>query len=503
MGPSRPRGEDRRPEAGRWVWVALGTLVLVGGGLRFAGDSSLWFDEVITLDEASRGSLLETVRAKVVHPPLVRVASRLSVQALGDPARPAVTDFALRLPSMLMGTLAIVFVFLFARIYSDDDDRVGLVAASAWALLPYGIWCSRDARFYAALVLFAAWTLWALAAFHRTPDRRRSHFLLFVPLVLGCYTHYLFGLLFLLTSASVLLLPKPRLAHLKPWVLAGLVFVPWVVFALPRLRTEDRSWVDPLADQLRNVPVTFVTGRLGYYHLYDHLFGFRLRDAVLVAVLALLVGGTTIHIVRRWHGAARLTAFVLFPGLAVTAVAHSSFVQTPFFHPKYLAFLYPFVCLVLGELAGFVTRLGTAKGARMRCVALAVAAPTLLAAVTTGKALRQVGSSHLPRQPYAQAAAWITQHRRDGDLVVILECSRRYNELALRHYGVEGPIAPLPCRALTEPLPSATRVIAVLTHWGSSRVRAAAVAALCRRYGPVQHRTRFEGIESDVVVLTL
>ena len=40
-------------------------------------------------------------------------------------------------------------------------------------------------------------------------------------------------------------------------------------------------------------------------------------------------------------------------GLAVTAAFHVGGQSTKFFHHKYLAFLFPFVCLALAELGGF------------------------------------------------------------------------------------------------------------------------------------------------------
>jgi len=499
------------------VWLALGLLVLVGGWARIAGQerSSLWFDEVITLEEASRPTLEETIRAKVVHPPLMRVAARLSLFVLGDPGRdPGSMDLALRMPSVLMGTAAIVALFFFARTYSDDDDLVGLTAAAAWALLPYGIWLSREARFYAALVLFVAWTLFALARFHRR-GRARDYVHLALPLVLGCYTHYVFCFVFILTALTVvptmLAAPRRRWALSLPWLMAGAAFLPWLGLAVTELEPQDRQWVGPLARHFRDVPVAFFTGRFGYYHL-------RSRDAVFGGAVVLLALGLVIHFVRRRAGFARISAALVIPSLAITATLHHGVVETPLFHPKYLAFLYPFACLALGELVAFSVGWsrashigGTGGAARRDACAPLVLAVALGASVPVGRALTDVYGrmAHGQRQPYQQAARWIAQRRGEAELVVVLECSRNYNELALRHYGLRPPLASLRCRDAGAHLPASSsgrpfgRTFAVLTHWGDERVRDAAVETLRVRYGEVMERSVLRGVDGDVMILAL
>lgn len=492
------------------AWVVLGALVAVGGWARLDGHdrASLWFDEVITLEEATRSSVEETIGAKTVHPPLIRVAARASLSVLGDWPELASKDLALRLPSVLMGTAAIVLIFLFGRTYAGDDDLVGLVAAGAWALLPYGIVYSREARFYAALVLFTAWTMYALALLHRH-QRARDHIHLAVPLVFGAYTHYLFGFIFFLSALSVVpaIVLKPRRWTLTiPWLIAGLAFVPWVSFAAGSLQVEDRGWVGPLARHLRDVPVAFFTGRLGYYHL--HL---EARDGVLGGAVILIGLGLLIHLHRRRAGFARLTAVVLVPTLVIAALLHHSFVQTPFFHSKYLAGLYPFFCLALGELVtfafGWLWRRHAPPVGDRAALAPLVLGVALGASVPVARALDQVYARMrtLQRQPYADAAAWIAQRRDEGELVVVLECSGAYNELALRHYGLAPPFASLRCRdqGRTALPVRAARTFALLTHWGRAATRDAALELLEAQYGPVAERVDLRGVDANAVVLML
>lgn len=496
MAPTRRRAQG--------AWLVLGVLVVAGGAARWTGHhgSSLWFDEVITLEEATRPSLGETVRAKAMHPPLIRVAARLSLRALGDPADPRSIDLALRLPSLLMGTAAIVMVFLFARAYADGDALVGLLAAAAWALLPYGITHSAEARFYASLTLFTAWSLYALARF-QIRQRPIDHVHLALPLALGCYTHYLFAFVFLLTATTVappvLADPRRRWTRLLPWAIAGALFLPWLAFAVTLLRPQEREWVAPLAQQLRDVPVSFFTGRFGYHHL-------RARDAVLGGAAILLALGVAIHLVRRRGRLARLTMMVLLPSLALTACLHAARSETPFFHPKYLAFVYPFACLGLGELGAYGARWARAP-LRGGAAAPFVLALALAAVVPVGRALGEVYGRTLrgQRQPYEAAARWIAARREPGERLVVLDCSRRYNALALRHYGVRAPLTRLRCHGAGASLPPAAgaRTLAVLTHWGDEGTREAALDALRARYGRVAERARFRGVDADVVVLAL
>lgn len=509
----------------------------VGGIARLwdLGAAGLWFDELITLAEASRESLWDTVVAKAAHPPLLRVSARWSVALLGDPSTPGGHDFALRLPSALMGTAATGFVFVLARKLSDDNALVGLVAAAAWALLPFGLWYSREARFYAALVLFSAWALHAAAVFvsTRRPGLGR-HLYVATPLLLGSFTHYLFAPIFAATAAWVLpsAWRRGRRAWrpLLPWLAAATAFLPWLCWALPRLATGDRSWIEPLGHQLRDLPVRFVTGRLGYFHLHggvEQLDPEPFRQDVMFACALLLGGGLFLHVLvrrRRWGGhVARFAG----GSLLALAVLHVGSPTMRFFDPKYLAFLHPFACLALGELVVFIAGVET-RPSVWRSLLESPLSPHTIGRLAAGvivvvtvcsaaphavRALHEVygrtyGSTRptVHRQQYDRAARWVALRRGDAP-VYVLDGPRGYNELALRYYGLDDPIRRWPRDPAERLCPSnrgaSGRAFVVMSHRSSMLERRDALCSLRKCFGPKKDDETWPGVEGEVVVVVL
>ena len=75
---------------------------------------------------------------------------------------------AVRLPSIIAGTLVIPALYLLGReLY---DRRTGLVAAAFGAASPLLIWYSQEARMYAFVTLFGLLALWTQLRAIRNPS---------------------------------------------------------------------------------------------------------------------------------------------------------------------------------------------------------------------------------------------------------------------------------------------------------------------------------------------
>ena len=125
------------------TYVALAAVLLVAAGLRLytLGSADLIGDEHFT-------ALYYETRAHYTFNSLIYRLIAFSQGLFGE------SEFALRLPSFLLGLGSIYLVYLLGRqLFSPS---VGLVAAAILTFFPWHIWHSQYARYYAAVIFFVA-----------------------------------------------------------------------------------------------------------------------------------------------------------------------------------------------------------------------------------------------------------------------------------------------------------------------------------------------------------
>jgi mannosyltransferase len=173
---------------------------------------SLWFDEAMSLHWA-RSSLprILEVSMNLVEdrlPPLYYLVLHYWRLLVGD------GEVAVRLPSVLMGTLLVPLVY---RLAADlfEDRRVALLASALTALNPFLVWYSQEARMYAQAVLLVTLGTWlfvrGVSAYYAGSSRRESVFRSSLTwfgyglcAVAGLYTHLYTG--FMLPAQALYLL---------------------------------------------------------------------------------------------------------------------------------------------------------------------------------------------------------------------------------------------------------------------------------------------------------
>jgi 4-amino-4-deoxy-L-arabinose transferase-like glycosyltransferase len=522
----------------RLIWLGLALVAGVGAWLRLRGLTtfSLWFDEWITVEQSTRSSLWESITASGTHPPLLRLLVRASIALFGTPGAPGGFDFAARLPSALLGVASIPFVFLFARRWARGSAAVGLTAAALYAMSPYGIYYAQEARYYTGMVLFAAWALHALGRLLEAPRSLWRHVYLAAPLTLGLLNHHLFGLLFLLTF--VVTLPhllfdlRRRWILAAPWVVAGLLFLPWFFFVLGNLEPQARPWLPDLPTQWHDTGIAFFTGRMGAFHLAGSSEGPRFYKPLAQAAWLLLGAGFAVHMIRRWGAPAWRSAVIVGLALGATAALHAGGQTTKFFHHKYLAFLFPFVCLALAELLVYlagpsggwshllalVRRPPGATGRRSWAIAgLWIAALGLT--LITGRRLvpntvesfgriRPGAARPFHKERYRETARWVQKHRGKRTLVVVWDPFRQRNNLTiLRYYGITEPVVIYKWHQLEHPvtfwpkfaseLADARDVIVVTAHCSKAQ-RRRVETTLAWGFSRRVHTERFIGAEGTI-----
>jgi uncharacterized membrane protein len=140
------RGEpDTSRRTARLILVAA---ILVGLGVRLAVTRGIWLDEAISIHQArlSLHDLFRTLYYGDRQPPLHDLVLWFTIRAFGH------GEFAVRLPSLIAGTLVIPVLYELGReLY---DRRTGLVAAAFAAVSPVLIWYSQEVRMYEFVALF-------------------------------------------------------------------------------------------------------------------------------------------------------------------------------------------------------------------------------------------------------------------------------------------------------------------------------------------------------------
>jgi uncharacterized membrane protein len=241
------RGE---PDTTRSValWVLLG-ITLGALALRLAVPRGIWLDEAISIHQAhlSFHDLFENLQYGDRHPPLHHVVLWLTVKAFGD------GEMAVRIPSIVAGTLAIPALYLLGReLY---DRRTGLVAAAFGAASPLLIWYSQEARMYAFVELFGLLALWTQLRTIRNPSMGNwAAYILATAALL--WSHY-FGLLLIGVQQAIwigILIHRRRTGEPNRAMALGFAYslavlaiqlVPLITFAQKQFDSTEAAFGSP------------------------------------------------------------------------------------------------------------------------------------------------------------------------------------------------------------------------------------------------------------------
>lgn len=361
-----------------WAWLVL--LTLAGLALRLAALDvvGLWWDEFVTLGRATwpvpdlLRSLAHEGPSDVSldsSPPLLHLLVHASLAVFGP------GDVAVKLPSVVAGTLTIPVVWLLGRrLFSD---RVALAAATLDALALFPVHYSREARPYALYLLLA---LAALVCLLRALERGRwRDFAAFCVAGIGMlYASYLASAtlagLGLVAGWRVLAIRRAgqgRLAGrlLGRFTVSVLVmlaaYAPWMGAHWFQMRTI--AGVAPLARRLADVGLESVLKSFAAWHYQG--------DIPWVAVLSLLAGLGLVRFLAVGQGRslAILSVWAL-TGLAM-AVALPTNINVSI---RYLVNNYYLFCFLMAggieALAAAAGRLGRGAFGAALCVLLGVAA---------------------------------------------------------------------------------------------------------------------------------
>jgi uncharacterized membrane protein len=133
---------------------AVAGLTAIGFAIRLLIERGLWLDEAISVQQARLGfaPMIDALRHGDIHPPLHAFVLWVTVRVFGT------SSLAVRMPSILAGTLLIPLLYLAGR--DIHNRRAGVMAAALGTFAPLLVWYSQEARMYAILLVFSVASLW-------------------------------------------------------------------------------------------------------------------------------------------------------------------------------------------------------------------------------------------------------------------------------------------------------------------------------------------------------
>ena len=306
----------------------------------------IWLDEAVSWDMASRPPAdLAAKTAADIHPPLYYLALAAWSRAFGDSLS------GLRSLSAVATIGSALLLLLIGRRWLSRP--AALFAALAYAVSPHTIYFAQEARMYALAALLVLVTTLSYRRWLESGGTRSGDLVTYgLAAAAAMYTHYATSLALGAIAAHLLLVYRPGRRALMRWLVANLgaalLYVPWMATAAAQV-FRGQAWRQPvtLADLPRHTIEAVFQLEFGLYQ-FPH-FGFW--PYAFVAALAAAALSGVIVALRRSRAQTRerdwlLVMMVAAPLLvALFAQLRSGYLSLP----RYLAYLLPFVVLLLAR----------------------------------------------------------------------------------------------------------------------------------------------------------
>ncbi len=379
-------------------WIVLAFfLAALGIRLLLLGSKSLWLDEALSLRIALAGqAAFWSGQVELGHPPL-------SFWLLEQWAQLGRSEFMLRLPSAIFGSLSVLLIYVLAK---DLADRpVAVTAAGLTAFSPLLVWYSQELRHYALLlVLGLVATIAAVKLFLRPAVR--WWLLLVGAMMAAIYVHYgavLLAPVQIVLFVALLAIGRTNGRRLAAWlaglVVVGVAFVPWL------LSPAARAFVNLVGSAGSN----FTSLLVQRFNLGVN-FG-QLVSIAGVAGLAASVLGLALfywlarrmharHADQRWRSQKwlQLLAAGLFVILLVVSVVPRGYTVK-----RQLVLLWPYGLLLFAWLWPWRGRFSKLLAGML--------ALSLVAAL--------INVALIPKEQWREATRFVAEHRQANDLVLL------------------------------------------------------------------------------------
>lgn len=398
-------------------FLLLIAITLLGAFLRIyrLGYQSIWLDE-----GASFGYIQDTFGGTWVKA-IESSQAPLHMVVLHFMTLFSSSEFSLRLPSAIFGTLTIpVTYFMGKRLFGKEE---GIISAFLLATSMMHLWYSQEARMYAQMLLFASMSLYFFyVAVH---DNKRNSWVLYViSSTLAFYSHYYAVFVFIPQVLFYLLLHVAIPAYKKKSIsfrdvpalkgflvaMAALfistlpLMVPFITQAVLRTSGTPTWGIGQSASFLPTMLVEFST---------------RVPSSSVFFIL-LFITGLVVAAIRQKEQCAYLGLYLFIP-LVVSYILAASMP----FSPRYLLFLLPaYLILVSRGITGIASWFSPSKKIKVSSVKngtrnIIMLSFVLLLFILTVPLLSQYYTS-AQKEDWRSTAVYLSGLTQDGDAVVPL-----------------------------------------------------------------------------------
>jgi len=197
------------------------------------------YTEILTPDPQKGLAAVTEVLSRNVHLPFYFYLMHFWLELAGT------SEWALRFPSLLFGTLSVLMIFLLGR--ELVNSSVGLISATLVAFLPEQVYFAQEARMYTLLMLLAISSTYALILAEKRSSVVWLHALYALLSVAGLYTHYVYLFCFAFQTFYIWIesisgrrgKPPTRWLIVQVCVLAA--FMPWLFIALKQKQSAPKN----------------------------------------------------------------------------------------------------------------------------------------------------------------------------------------------------------------------------------------------------------------------
>lgn len=365
------------------------------------GATSFWRDEIssVVFAHADLPHLLTIIGRERVVAGLPNMASYYLILhfwlLIGE------TEARVRFLSVLAGVATVVPIYLTGK--RAAGWWAGMAGAALFAVIPYVVHYSQDARGY-SLSMLAAATLTYLVI--KATDRQTTGWWAAYGIVaaLSLYVHFFVALV--IGAHGLWVLATRQLPRWRGVLAAGIPLaiavapIPFIVMQYG----SKHGWIDQLTVHRLSVSLAVLAGGM----------------AALFAVIIALVVAVGMH--RRDRLVWLLAATVLLP-IVITALMST---VKPLFVPRYLIVVLPAVATVAG------IAVASLRTTPLRLASLALIGIIFVSALPTAY-------PDLNRQDWRSAARWVADEIQPSDRFVVPAAGRRQLEYYLDRFGVAMP----------------------------------------------------------------
>jgi O-antigen/teichoic acid export membrane protein len=440
----------RWPALRRWASIGWSRLLTAPGvvclctagalALRLVVPRGLWIDEATSVDQArmSFAGMITNLRTTDVHPPLYFSILWATIRWLGS------GEMAVRLPSILAGTLVVPMLYVLGR--EAYDRRTGLVAAAAGSVAPIMVWYSQEARMYALLMLFGVIAMWAQLRILRQGGR--LPWIIYTLASVGLvWSQYFGGLQVVVQQLAFLWVMVRRYRSGRPiqglvigWVVSALTMVvllaPLVPFAYQQFMVNQTGGKGFGAPQQTGSAASLSNNHLTIYSALANLlwavWGYH-SNAAMALLAALWPLGMLFALVllgrRHQRVTTLLVAAVLIPGVIMFALGS---VKQNLFDIRYLSTTVPILFVLIARMVTGISR---------RTVGVAIGCGVLLLTLVVGLVDQQFNGAN-PRTYDFRAALAPIEARPGANQAVILYDPVDLREV-IQYYAPHPTLEPL------------------------------------------------------------